>query len=170
MHVNNAHTQNIEYFDTLLRNHRGLSCTVRIPHLRRRKSIQSPEGYDVIAPKILFVGDDALVRHALRVTLTSAGCVVVEASTGEEALDKVQAGGAVDMIVLDLDLSGIGGLEACRRIREVVDIPIMVISIRHDRQDKVQASDAGADDYLMKPFEIHDLLSRIHALQQKRSL
>ena len=140
------------------------------PSIQVSRAQSTARGMTVITPKILFVGDDALVRHALLVTLTSAGCVVVEASTGEEALDKVQAGNAVDMIVLDLELSGIGGLEACRRIRKVVDIPIMVISIYRDRQHKVQASDAGADDYLAKPFGIPDLLSRMHALLQKKSL
>lgn len=120
--------------------------------------------------KILLVDDDPLVRRALHTTLTSAGYVVVEATTGEKALEKLQAEGAVDMVLLDLRLPGIGGLEACRRIRNIVDIPILVISILRDPEVKVQASDAGADDYLVKPFGIQELLLRIRALGRRTAV
>lgn len=119
--------------------------------------------------KILLVDDDPQVRRALRTTLTSAGYVVVEARTGEEALEEVQAEGAVDMVLLDLRMPGIGGLEACRRIRKIFDVPILVISVLRSQEDKVQAFDAGADDYLVKPFGIQELLSRIHALRRRVS-
>jgi two-component system KDP operon response regulator KdpE len=117
------------------------------------------------AAKILLVDDDRLIRRVLRMTLMSTGYVVVEAITGEEALEKVQAEGAVHMVLLDLRMPGIGGLETCRRIRKIVDIPILVISILRDQEYKVQALDAGADDYLAKPFGIQELLSRMHALR-----
>ena len=117
--------------------------------------------------KILLVDDDPHVRRALRTTLTSAGYVVVEARTGEEALEEIQAEGAVDMVLLDLKMPGIGGLEACRRIRKIFDVPILVISVLRTQEDKVQAFDAGADDYLVKPFGIQELLSRIHALRRR---
>jgi len=119
--------------------------------------------------KVLLVDDDPQVRRALRTTLTSAGYVVVEARTGEEALEEVQAEGAVDMVLLDLKMPGIGGLEACRRIRKIFDVPILVISVLRSQEDKVQAFDAGADDYLVKPFGIQELLSRIHALRRRAS-
>ena len=119
--------------------------------------------------KVLLVDDDPQVRRALRTTLTSAGYVVVEARTGEEALEEVQTEGAVDMILLDLKMPGIGGLEACRRIRKIFDVPILVISVLRTQEDKVQAFDAGADDYLVKPFGIQELLSRIHALRRRTS-
>src|SRR3984957_3991762 len=119
--------------------------------------------------KILLVDDDQQVRRALRTTLTSAGYVVVEARTGEEAIEEVQAEGAVDMVLLDLKMPGIGGLEACRRIRKIFDVPILVISVLRTQEDKVQAFDAGADDYLVKPFGIQELLSRIHALRRRTS-
>src|SRR6204780_5057264 len=109
--------------------------------------------------KILLVDDDPQVRRALRTTLTSAGYIVVEARTGEEALEEVQAEGAVDMVLLDLKMPGIGGLEACRRIRKLFDVPILVISVLRSQEEKVQAFDAGADDYLVKPFGIHELFS-----------
>jgi two-component system KDP operon response regulator KdpE len=119
--------------------------------------------------KVLLVDDDPQVRRALRTTLTSAGYVVVEARTGEEAIEEVQAEGAVDMVLLDLKMPGIGGLEACRRIRKIFDVPILVISVLRTQEDKVQAFDAGADDYLVKPFGIQELLSRIHALRRRTS-
>jgi two-component system KDP operon response regulator KdpE len=119
--------------------------------------------------KVLLVDDDPQVRRALRTTLTSAGYVVVEARSGEEALEEVQAGGAVDMVLLDLKMPGIGGLEACRRIRVIFDVPILVISVLRTQEEKVQAFDAGADDYLVKPFGIQELLSRIHALRRRSS-
>jgi len=117
--------------------------------------------------KVLLVDDDPQVRRALRTTLTSAGYVVVEARTGEEALEEVHSEGAVDLILLDLKMPGIGGLEACRRIRKIFDVPILVISVLRSQEEKVQAFDAGADDYLVKPFGIHELLSRMHALRRR---
>lgn len=117
--------------------------------------------------KVLLVDDDPQVRRALRTTLTSAGYIVVETRTGEEALEEVQAEGAVDIVLLDLKMPGMGGLEACRRIRKIYDVPILVISVLRSQEDKVQAFDAGADDYLVKPFGIHELLSRMHALRRR---
>jgi two-component system, OmpR family, KDP operon response regulator KdpE len=121
------------------------------------------------AAKILLVDDDAQVRRALRTTLTSSGYMVVEARTGEEAIEEVQADGAVDMILLDIKMPGMGGLEACRKIRKIFDVPILVISVCRTQEEKVQAFDAGADDYLVKPFGIQELLSRIHALRRRSS-
>jgi two-component system, OmpR family, KDP operon response regulator KdpE len=134
-------------------------------------SSSQPAGRNVAmsTAKILLVDDDAQVRRALRTTLTSAGYTVVEARSGEEALEEVQAEGAVSMILLDLKMPGIGGIEACRRIRKVSDVPILVISVLRTQEEKVQAFDAGADDYLVKPFGIQELLSRIHALRRRVS-
>jgi two-component system, OmpR family, KDP operon response regulator KdpE len=118
------------------------------------------------AARALLVDDDPLIRRAFRAILTSAGYVVLEAMTGEEALGKIHAEG-VDVILLDLRMPGMGGLEACRRIRKVVDTPIMVISILRNEEDRAQAFDVGADDYLVKPFGIQDLLSRIQVLPRR---
>jgi two-component system KDP operon response regulator KdpE len=123
-------------------------------------------GPTINAAKVLLVDDDPLVRRALRTTLTSAGYAVVEAWTGEDALEKINAESA-DVVLLDLKMPGMGGLEACRRIREIADTPIMVISILRTEEFRVQASDAGADDYLAKPFGIQDLVSRIEALRRR---
>jgi two-component system, OmpR family, KDP operon response regulator KdpE len=131
------------------------------------KTVSSPTMMNLA--KVLLVDDDPQVRRALRTTLTSAGYVVVEARTGEEALEEVQSEGAVDMILLDLKMPGMGGLEAIRRIRKIFDVPILVVSVLRSQEDKVQAFDAGADDYLVKPFGIQELLSRIHALRRRVS-
>ncbi len=132
----------------------------------------SPPGVRSVAmttAKILLVDDDSQVRRALRTTLTSAGYTVVEARTGEEAVEEIQAEGAVNLVLLDLKMPGMGGIEACRRIRKISDVPILVISVLRTQEEKVQAFDAGADDYLVKPFGIQELLSRIHALRRRVS-
>jgi two-component system KDP operon response regulator KdpE len=137
-------------------------------HLMEIANTRAPMKSGATTPaKLLLVDDDAQVRRALRTTLTSAGYIVVEARTGEEALEEVQTEGAVDLVLLDLKMPGIGGLEACRRIRKIFDVPILVISVLRTQEEKVQAFDAGADDYLVKPFGIQELLSRIHALRRR---
>jgi len=119
--------------------------------------------------KILLVDDDNNVRRALRTTLTSAGFTVVEARSGEEAIEEIQADRSVDLLLLDLKMPGIGGFEACRRIRKISEAPILVISVLRTQEEKVRAFDVGADDYLVKPFGIQELLSRIHALRRRIS-
>jgi DNA-binding response OmpR family regulator len=120
--------------------------------------------------KVLVVDDDPPIRRVLQTTLTSAGYMVINAMTGEEALEKLQEGLTVDAILLDLKMPGMGGLEACRRIREIADTPILVISILREPGDRMQALAAGADDYLAKPFGIYELLSRIHTLRKAAAL
>jgi DNA-binding response OmpR family regulator len=90
---------------------------------------------------------------------------VVEASTGDEALEKVQTQSPLEIVLMDLKMPGIGGLETCQKIREIDDVPIMVISVLGNREDKFHASKAGADDHLVKLFGIQELLSRIEALR-----
>jgi len=106
----------------------------------------------VSTAKILLVDDHAQLRSALRMILASAGYSVLEAMTGEEALAKVEKEGAIGVILLDLTMPGMGGLEACRRLRKITQTPILVISVRREKEDKVEASEAGADDYLVKPL------------------
>jgi two-component system, OmpR family, KDP operon response regulator KdpE len=114
--------------------------------------------------KILLVDDHPQLRSALRMILTSAGYSVLEAMTGEEALGKVEKESAIGVILLDLTMPGMGGMEACRRMREITQTPILEISVRRENEDKVEPSEAGADDYLVKPFGIQQLLSRIQVL------
>jgi two-component system KDP operon response regulator KdpE len=102
----------------------------------------------------------------MKATLTDLGYSVMEAKSGEEALNSLRRDPA-DLILLDLNMPGIGGLETCRAIRETSDTPIIVLSVRNTERDKVQALDAGADDYVTKPFGIQELLARIRAAMRR---
>jgi two-component system KDP operon response regulator KdpE len=111
---------------------------------------------------ILVVDDEPQLRRAMKATLTDLGYSVMEARSGEEALASLRRDNP-DLVLLDLNMPGIGGLETCRAIRETSDLPIIVLSVRNTERDKVQALDAGADDYVTKPFGIQELLARIRA-------
>jgi two-component system KDP operon response regulator KdpE len=115
---------------------------------------------------ILVIDDEPQLRRAMRATLSGIGYSVLEAKRGEEALDQLRET-QPDLILLDLNMPGIGGLETCRAIRERSEIPIIVLSVRNTESDKVQALDAGADDYVTKPFGIQELLARIRAAMRR---
>ena len=111
---------------------------------------------------ILIVDDEAQIRRVMRTTLSSRGYGVIEAKSGEEAVEKLRAE-RPDLILLDVNLPGISGLEAAREIRRTRDVPIIMLTVRNSERDKVQALDAGADDYVVKPFGADELLARIRA-------
>jgi len=111
---------------------------------------------------ILVVDDEPQLRRVMRTTLTDIGYSVVDAKSGEEAIETLRQT-RPDLILLDLNMPGIGGLEACRIIRQGSEIPIIVLSVRNSEREKVMALDAGADDYVTKPFGIQELLARIRA-------
>ncbi len=113
-------------------------------------------------PRILVVDDERAIRRFLAASLTAHGYIVREAGSGEEALSEVMAQ-RPDVIILDLWLPGIDGVEVTRRLREWTQTPIIVLSVRDDEQTKVTALDAGADDYLTKPFGVGELLARVRA-------
>lgn len=115
---------------------------------------------------VLVVDDEPQLRRAMKATLTDIGYCVLEARTGEEALTRIRAD-APDLVLLDLNMPGIGGLETCRAIREMSEIPVIVLSVRNTERDKVQVLDAGADDYVTKPFGIQELLARIRAAMRR---
>jgi two-component system, OmpR family, KDP operon response regulator KdpE len=109
---------------------------------------------------ILLIEDEPQMQRFLRIVLQGQGYRFIEAQTGQEGL--VQAATrSPDIILLDLGLPDIDGLEVTRRLREWSDIPIIVLSAREQEQDKIKALDAGADDYLTKPFGAGELLARI---------
>ena len=112
--------------------------------------------------RILIVDDAPQIRRVMRTTLVARGYMVSTARNGEEALDKVREE-RFDLILLDINMPGIGGMEACRIIRSQSDIPIVILSIRNTEKEKVEALDAGADDYVTKPFSMPELLARIRA-------
>jgi two-component system KDP operon response regulator KdpE len=112
--------------------------------------------------KILVVDDEPQIRRMMRATLTSNGYQVDEARTGEEALEKFRVF-LPDLVLLDLNMPGIGGLETCRELRDGSDVPIVILTVRDAEKEKVEALDAGADDYVCKPFGMQELLARIRA-------
>lgn len=112
--------------------------------------------------KVLVVDDDHQIREALRRGLQARGYDVLTAGNGETALD-VLAGASVDVVVLDLGLPGIDGHEVIRRLRSFSDVPVVVLSVRESQSEKVTALDAGADDYVVKPFGMDELLARMRA-------
>jgi two-component system, OmpR family, KDP operon response regulator KdpE len=121
----------------------------------------------VSSAKILIVDDAQQVRRVLRTALSAEGYTIFEAGTGEEALESVRQS-TPDAIMLDVNMPGIGGLETCREIRRTMDIPILMLTVRNAERDKVMALDAGADDYVVKPFSMAELLARIRAALRRR--
>lgn len=111
---------------------------------------------------VLVVDDDHQIREALRRGLQARGYDVLTAGNGETALD-VLAGTSIDVVVLDLGLPGIDGHEVIRRLRSFSDVPVVVLSVRESQSEKVTALDAGADDYVVKPFGMDELLARMRA-------
>ena len=113
-----------------------------------------------IQPVILVIDDEPQILRALKTILGSKQFRVITASRGEEGLALV-ATQKPDLIILDLSLPDLSGIEVCSRIREWSQVPIIILSVRERESDKVQALDRGADDYLTKPFGIEELLARI---------
>lgn len=110
--------------------------------------------------RILIVDDELAIRRFLRTSLQAHGYVVYEAHTGEDALVEVVSK-RPDLIILDIGLPGIHGVEVTRRIREWSDVPILILSVLDQEKDKIAALDAGADDYLTKPFGVGELMARM---------
>jgi two-component system, OmpR family, KDP operon response regulator KdpE len=122
----------------------------------------------VSAANILVVDDEAQIRRVLRSTLAARGYVITDAKTGEEALEWMRKE-PPDLILLDMNMPGMGGIAACREIRRGSDAPIIMLTVRNAERDKVAALDAGADDYVVKPFSIEELLARIRAALRRYS-
>lgn len=112
--------------------------------------------------RILVVDDEPQIRRVLRATLTAQGYEVQDARTGEDALVSVR-NSRFDLILLDMNMPGMGGLETCRSIRSGSEVAIIMLTVHDAEQDKVAALDAGADDYITKPFSMPELLARIRA-------
>jgi two-component system KDP operon response regulator KdpE len=114
------------------------------------------------AGRILVVDDEPQIRRVLRTTLSAQGYEVFTARTGEEALESIRAT-RFDLLLLDVNMPGLSGLEVCREIRATSEVAIIMLTVRDSEQDKVAALDAGADDYITKPFGTPELLARIRA-------
>ena len=118
---------------------------------------------------ILVVDDEPQIRRVMRTTLSAAGYSIVEARSGEEALEKIRNVRA-DLILVDINMPGLDGLQTCRAIRSGSDVPIIMLTVRNTERDKVLALDAGADDYVVKPFGVEELLARIRAALRRTTL
>lgn len=112
--------------------------------------------------RILIVDDDPQIRRVLRTAFVAQGYEILDARNGEEALEKLRDE-KVDLIILDMNMPGMSGLETCRTIRASSDVSIIMLTVRDAEADKVEALDAGADDYMTKPFSSPELLARIRA-------
>jgi two-component system KDP operon response regulator KdpE len=120
-------------------------------------------------PSILVVDDESSIRQALRVTLGSFGFEVGEAATGEQALTLLRSE-RYDAVLLDINMPGMGGMQACREIRRIAPgLPILMLTIRDSTEDKVEALEAGADDYVTKPFHVRELQARVRAALRRAS-
>jgi two-component system KDP operon response regulator KdpE len=112
--------------------------------------------------RILVVDDEPQLRRAMRATLSALGFTVADAASGEAALEALRSE-TFDLILLDVNMPGINGLETCRAIRARSDAGIVMLTVRDRPADKIEALDAGADGYVTKPFDPNELLARIRA-------
>jgi two-component system KDP operon response regulator KdpE len=112
--------------------------------------------------RILVVDDESQITRVLRTSLSSQGYDIRVANDGETALE-IMKDWTPDLVITDLSMPNMDGLELCRRLRAGTQIPIIVLSVRGEEKTKVQALDAGADDYVTKPFGIEELLARVRA-------
>lgn len=120
----------------------------------------------VVGTRILAVEDDERIRTAVKMALEDEGWVVEEAESGEEALDAFSRHPS-DVVLIDIMLPGVDGFEVCRSIRRNSDVPIVMVTARADTHDVVAGLEAGADDYLTKPFAPKELSARIRALLRR---
>src|SRR5512142_2657811 len=118
--------------------------------------------------RILVVDDERAVRDSLRRALELDGYEVELAADGEEALHRIENGAEPDAVVLDILMPRMNGLEVCRRLRENGNrIPVLMLTARDQVEDRVEGLDAGADDYVVKPFALEELLARVRALLRR---
>jgi len=112
--------------------------------------------------KILVVDDEPQIRRVMKSALTKQNYIVGDARNGEEALERMRED-RYDLVLLDRNMPGMGGLEACHQIRSASDVAIIMLTVRKTEAEKIEALDAGADDYVTKPFSMPELLARIRA-------
>ena len=116
---------------------------------------------------ILLIEDETQIRRFLRMTLEAAGMTVAEAPNGRQGIAEATSS-QPDLVVLDLGLPDMDGVQVVRQLRALTSIPILILSARSDENQKVQALDAGADDYLTKPFGNEEMMARIRGLLRRR--
>ncbi|MFQ6331823.1 MULTISPECIES: response regulator transcription factor [unclassified Nocardia] len=123
-----------------------------------------------MSANLMIVEDDNRVRGALRLAMEDEGYDVAEAEEAEDALIHLRSNGVPDVMIVDLMLGGMDGFDCIREIRREHDVPIIVVSARDDTHDVVAALEAGADDFVAKPFEIKEITARMRALRRRARL
>lgn len=119
-----------------------------------------------MTPRILVIEDEKRIREFLRRGLTYENYVVDTAADGKDGLEKARDN-PPDLVLLDIMLPGMDGLEVCRRLRAASEVPILMLTAKESIEDRVAGLDAGADDYLVKPFSFDELLARVRALLRR---
>jgi two-component system, OmpR family, response regulator RegX3 len=122
-----------------------------------------------VTERILVVDDEAAIRETVGYALRSEGYEVSDAADGEEALEVARSNG-FDVLILDLMLPKLSGVEVCRRLRAESDVPILLLTAKDAEVDRVLGLEAGADDYVTKPFSMAELVSRVRAILRRRQL
>jgi two-component system KDP operon response regulator KdpE len=118
--------------------------------------------------RVLIVDDNQSIRRVLRIALTAEGYAIFEAATGQEAI-LVAAAQRPDIVILDLGLPDIEGIEVVRKLHQWKPIPIIILSVRGSEEDKIKTLDAGADDYVTKPYNVRELNARLRAALRRAS-
>jgi DNA-binding response OmpR family regulator len=137
------------------------------PRPRSRSATEAAGGTLLDVPRsVLVIEDDARIRRVLQMTLQREGLEVTGAPTGEDGLERLRER-SFDVVLLDLMLPGRNGFEVCREIRRTWNTPVIVVTARSDSQDVVDGLEAGADDYVIKPFVAKVLTARIRALARR---
>lgn len=117
--------------------------------------------------QILIVDDDPNIREVLSVLLGSEGYAVIEAEDGSMALEKLKAEKGIDLVILDIMMPGMSGIEVCEEIRNMSLVPVLFLTAKSQEQDKVSAYTGGGDDYLVKPFSQTELLMKVKSLLRR---
>ncbi len=116
--------------------------------------------------RVLNVDDEPQARRAVKIALIAQGFEVVDAASGEEAIEVLGAQDP-DVVLLDVNMPGMNGIETCRAIRSCSDVPVIIISVRKVGKERAEAFEAGADQYITKPFELEELVARIRAVKRR---
>ncbi len=120
-----------------------------------------------ITGRLLIVDDEPALRKALRTSLAATGFAIAEARDGEEAICALRRC-PTDLVLLDINMPGLSGIEVCRRIRSgFSQIGIVMVTVRESEEDKVEALEAGADDFVTKPYRLRELIARLHAVLRR---
>lgn len=119
--------------------------------------------------KILIVDDEALIRDVIKEYIKIENYTYIEASNGAEAIDCIKFNNDIDLVIMDVMMPKIDGFTACKEIKKIKDIPIIVLSARSDEFDKLLGFDLGIDDYVTKPFSPKELIARIKAVMKRKN-